>query len=203
MSLTRPPLPDRQWYPDAAVRRVQERLSLVVDGIAGPKTFAAIEALLTRVQGDDTQELDPAPRWLQEARRYLGVREQPGDQHEELILRWLATTSLGRWGRSRDETPWCSAFVNAMIEGAAFEGTSSAMARSWLGWGVPCPPRVGAVAVFPRGAPPSGHVAFVDRVDESGALVDVLGGNQGNRVSVVERRMGDALGFRWPAEDLG
>lgn len=198
--LVRPPLPEREWYPDTAVRRVQERLSLSVDGIAGPKTLSAVEALLARVQSDDTQEHEPVPRWLHAARRHIGVLEQPGGEHEDLILRWLATTSLGRWGRSRDETPWCSAFVNAMIEAAGLEGTSSAMARSWLGWGLPCPPRVGAVVVFPRGDPPSGHVAFVDGV--RGALIEALGGNQGNSVSVVERRVDEALGFRWPAEDL-
>lgn len=140
------------------------------------------------------------PRWLQEARRHIGVRELPGDEHNDLILRWLATTTLGRWARERDETPWCSAFVNAMVKSAGLEGTDSAMARSWLGWGVDCPPRAGAIVVLRRGAPPSGHVGFVERVDEMDAVVHVLGGNQGNQVCVRPYPLSRVLSYRWTAE---
>ena len=181
------------WYDRDRVMAFQRRRGLVPDGLAGPKTWDAIAALEARAA---TQP--EIPRWLVLARSHIGVTERPGDEHEPLILHWLTTTSLGRWGRGRDETPWCSAFVNAMLERAGLEGTKSAMARSWLGWGVPCEPRIGAVVVLPRGQPPAGHVGFVSSL-RAGAM-EVLGGNQGNRVSVVSRRVGDAIGFRWPAE---
>ena len=67
----------------------------------------------------------------------LGQKERKGKEHNPRILEYLATTTLGDSARSRDETPWCSAFVNWCVVRAGLEGTSSALARSWLGWGIP------------------------------------------------------------------
>jgi uncharacterized protein (TIGR02594 family) len=96
-----------------------------------------------------------------------------------------------------DETPWCSAFVNFCVEQAGFAGTDSASARSWLNWGRKTDtPVTGCIAVFERGAPPSGHVAFY--VSQSADQIKVLGGNQGNKVSFAHFPKFRLLGYRIP-----
>jgi lysozyme family protein len=60
-------------------------------------------------------------------------------------------------------------------------------------------PRLGCLAVLWRGDPtgPEGHVGFFLGADASG--VHLLGGNQGDRVSVEVFPRGRVLGYRWPA----
>lgn len=183
------------------LRALQERLGVTADGVLGPQTLTALERLerlerAARAHGDPIGD----PPWLVEARRFLGTRELPGDWHNPVILEWLGRCSIGHSAASRDETPWCSAFVNGMIERVGLRGTGSAAARSWETWGEACEPRPGAVIVFPRGSNPRhGHVAFVAAHPDEDGRIAVLGGNQGNRVSVVVRRLADAVAVRWPA----
>ena len=137
--------------------------------------------------------------WFEIAMQELerGVSEVPGSGANPRIVEYLRSTSLGGAMASSDETPWCSAFVNFCVEKAGFAGTDSAMARSWLNWGRGTHnPATGCIVVFERGAPPSGHVAFY--VSESGGMIKVLGGNQGNKVSIQEYARGRLLGFRVP-----
>jgi hypothetical protein len=63
-------------------------------------------------------------------------------------------------------------------------------------------PVYGAVAVFWRNEPKSwtGHVAFY--IADAGDYIKVLGGNQGNSVSVALLPKARVLGYRWPAEEL-
>jgi len=81
------------------------------------------------------------------------------------------------------------------MERSGYEGTGSAAARSWLDWGKevdrPCP---GCIAVFTRGG--GGHVGFY--VGETAETVKVLGGNQGDQVSVREYPKSRLLGYRMP-----
>lgn len=70
-------------------------------------------------------------------------------------------------------------------------------ARAWAEWGVACEPALGAVAVFERGA--RGHVGFVVGVDHMSRLL-ILGGNQGDAVSIVPFPRYRLLATRWPAE---
>ena len=137
--------------------------------------------------------------WFEIAMQELerGVSEVPGSGANPRIVEYLRSTSLGGAMASSDETAWCSAFVNFCVEKAGFAGTDSAMARSWLNWGRGTNnPVTGCIVVFERGAPPSGHVAFY--VSESGGMIKVLGGNQGNKVSIQEYDRGRLLGFRVP-----
>ena len=124
-------------------------------------------------------------RWFDIATAELGkgVSEKKGAAANPRIVDYLQSTGLSATMATSDETAWCSAFVNFCVEQAGFEGTNSASARSWLKWGVETDkPVPGCICVFERGAPPSGHVAFF--VSESGDDVEVLGGNQGNAVSI-------------------
>lgn len=124
-----------------------------------------------------------------------GVAEIP-DPHGEnpRIVEYHATT--GQPGD--DEIPWCSSFVNWCVQQAGGKGTGSARARSWLGWGRPDAPRPGTICVLWRGSPTSatGHVGFLLDHDEYG--VYLLGGNQGNRVSVRRYPKSQVLSYRKP-----
>lgn len=132
---------------------------------------------------------------MQELKR--GVSEVSGSGANPRIVEYLRSTSLGGAMAATDETAWCSAFVNFCVEKAGFAGTDSAMARSWLKWGRGADtPVTGCIVVFERGAPPSGHVAFY--VSESGGKIKVLGGNQGNKVSIIAYDKARLLGFRVP-----
>lgn len=109
----------------------------------------------------------------------LGTAEiEPGSNPR--IDEYLRTVGL-----SDDDTPWCAAFVNWALSAAGVAGTGKANARSFLTWGVKAlAPQPGDVAVFWRDDPASwkGHVAFYLSRNAHG--VWVVGGNQGNAVSV-------------------
>jgi uncharacterized protein (TIGR02594 family) len=137
--------------------------------------------------------------WLDAAKSLLGTREGPGKANNKVVLGFYA--DAGHPEISMDATPWCAAFCCAMLKrnGYPIPMTDALMARSFRRYGIACEPKVGAIAVFPRGKPPSGHVGFVAKVNANGT-VDLLGGNQGDAVSIAKGtyKIKDALAFRWP-----
>ena len=93
---------------------------------------------------------------------------------------------------------WCAAFVNSTLQQAGMKGTGSNMARSFLDWGQPVQqPQPGDIAVFSRGDPngPYGHVGFFEGYNPDGTI-RVLGGNQGDAVSIANYSPDALLGFR-------
>ena len=141
--------------------------------------------------------------WMAIAEKEKGVKEVPGVGVNPRVLEYLqAATDLSRLAESRDETPWCSAFVNWCLKQAGYAGTNSAAARSWLDWGRAIEvPRRGCIVVFSRG-PRFGHVGFY--LSETETDIIVLGGNQDNpqtRISEVNERpysKSRLLGYRIP-----
>jgi uncharacterized protein (TIGR02594 family) len=120
-----------------------------------------------------------------------GVREITGAASNDRIAMYLAT--VGQPGN--DEIAWCSAFVNWCVEQAGLGGTGKPNARSWLSWGKQVvTPIFGDIAVFRRGTGWQGHVGFV--LDVSTSLIMLLGGNQGDRVSVSQYGIAELLGYR-------
>ncbi|MBV6658239.1 MAG: TIGR02594 family protein [Devosiaceae bacterium] len=90
------------------------------------------------------------PIWLRAARQHVGTAEWAGERHNPTILRYFQLSGHA-WVKT-DETPWCAAFVNAVLEGLDLSGTGTLTARSFLKWGLPLDNvRPGAVAVFRRG----------------------------------------------------
>lgn len=95
-------------------------------------------------------------------------------------------------------TAWCAAFVNATLQKAGQKGTGSNMARSFMDWGQAVDkPQRGDIAVFSRGDAngPYGHVGFFEGYNPDGTI-RVLGGNQGDAVSVASYSPDRLLGFR-------
>jgi uncharacterized protein (TIGR02594 family) len=70
-------------------------------------------------------------------------------------------------------------------------------AKAWLDWGMPLQmPAHGCVVVFSRAG--GGHVGLVVGESPDWSLA-VLGGNQGNAVSIAMFDRDRVLGYRWPA----
>ncbi len=140
--------------------------------------------------------------WMAIAEREKGVREIPGSGNEPRVLKYLqSTTNLSRSAASRDETPWCSAFVNWCLEQAGYERTKHAAATSWRDWGQAVDtPRRGCIVVFKREG--GGHVGFY--IGETETHIKVLGGNQQNvetkifEVSEKYYPKSELLGYRIP-----
>ncbi|CDN96091.1 TIGR02594 family protein [Agrobacterium tumefaciens] len=94
-------------------------------------------------------------------------------------------------------TPWCAAFVNAVLATQGIEGTGKLNARSFLNFGLPTDnPQPGDVVVFKRGnSEIQGHVGFFNGFDQNGNII-VTGGNQSNSVKTSTYKKEDLLGFR-------
>lgn len=130
------------------------------------------------------------------AHRFIGLKETPGALNTPAIMAMLRTDA--NWPQN-DETPWCSAFVNFVAKLLGLPRSKSLMARSWLNVGAPVTvPSVGFdVAVLWRGTVDDGkrgHVGFFAGWQESNILL--LGGNQGNMVSIAPFPKTRLLEFR-------
>lgn len=141
-----------------------------------------------------------APPWYLTALAELGVHETPGNEDTKRIQEYFAATQLGP--HVHDETPWCAAFVGFCLHSAGYASSGSAAARSYLDWGTPLlSPRLGCVCIFSR--PPnraSGHVTFYAGPGHTDPeSISCLGGNQGNRVCVVDEPLNRLLGYRMPS----
>lgn len=134
------------------------------------------------------------PSWLARARGHIGVREVPGKGDNPVIQRWLR--GLRAWW-SDDATPWCGTFCAAMLQPDRVDLPKHwYRARAWLEFGHRIPlPALGCIVVFERDG--GGHVGFVVGYDERGRVM-VLGGNQGDAVSIAPFDRSRVLGFRWP-----
>ncbi|MEX3086109.1 TIGR02594 family protein [Escherichia coli] len=134
------------------------------------------------------------PKWLAEARKYIGERELKGQKHNPLILQMWR--DIKRGGIKDDETPWCAAFTGAVLERCGIKSTRFESAGSYLGWGEQLlKPALGCVVVFKRDG--GGHVGFVVGQTKIGDLL-VLGGNQSDAVNVRAFPRSRVSGYRWP-----
>jgi uncharacterized protein (TIGR02594 family) len=130
------------------------------------------------------------PAWLRAARAKLGTREAPGAANSPTIMAWakkLGTKVLGM-AYNADSVPWCG------IPAAPI----AVRAKAWADWGQNLRAdrlAPGAVLVFDRTG--GGHVGFY--VGEDATAYHVLGGNQGDRVSIMRLEKSRCVARRWPA----
>lgn len=126
---------------------------------------------------------------------HIGIHETAGPKATAEIVAMFA--SAGHPEVTSDEVPWCAAFVGHCLKEASLPNTGELLARSYLKYGTELDgPKVGAIAILKRGAPPSGHVGFVTGWDAG--KVRLLGGNQGDKVCEATFRASDVIGYRWP-----
>lgn len=177
-----------------AVLAFQADSGLHADGIAGPKTLAALFPAADR-RAAATQ---PGSAWMGEARRWQGLKEIAGPGANKTILAW--GQAIADWFTD-DDIPWCGAFVHGILASALPEEqlpANALWARGWLRFGVRIDPTPGAILVFWRKsrAGSAGHVGFY--AGEDAAAFHVLGGNQSNAVNVTRIAKTRLLGARWP-----
>jgi len=139
------------------------------------------------------------PAWLTAAQAKLGTREIPGPTHNNALLAFLNTAA--KWNGvvwRDDEMPWCGGFVAACLVAAGVEAVKiAARAKSWATYGARLREErlsPGAILVFEREG--GGHVGFY--VGEDASTYHVLGGNQGNAVTITRIAKSRLVASRWP-----
>lgn len=143
------------------------------------------------------KELDLPFPWIMEAKKHLGLKEIPGPKHNTTIQGWLS--KLNAWWKD-DETPWCGVFVAHCFRTASMQLPKDWMrAKEWANnWGTRLnTPAAGCVVVFERTG--GGHVGFVIGQTANNEIV-VLGGNQGNMVSLSKFPKERVFGYFWPRD---
>jgi uncharacterized protein (TIGR02594 family) len=147
------------------------------------------------------------PPWLTTALEEYkkGIKELPDPNENPSIVEYLKTATPNPLWYGNDETDWCSAFVNWCFAQNGIKGTDSLAAKSWLGFGDGIAiPRRGCVVVFDRPPEPAhGHVAFYigEAPGNHGGSIAVLGGNQGNAISIATYPRKRLRAFRWPSKE--
>lgn len=126
---------------------------------------------------------EPAPKMLIHALELYGVKEVIGEDDNPTILDWA--TECGIRGYSGDDIPWCGLFLAVIAKRAGKKVPENPLwARNWSAWGESCRPELGSVLVFSRQS--GGHVGIY--VGEDSEYYHVLGGNQGDAVSIARIR---------------
>jgi uncharacterized protein (TIGR02594 family) len=133
---------------------------------------------------------------FQVASRFFGIHEVAGAVHNPIIVAMLSLDN--KWA-VEDEIPWCSAFINFICFILGIPRSHSLAARSWVTIGSEIPlseAKPGfTIVVLKRGTNPSqGHVAFYASQDENEVIL--LGGNQGNSVSLSRFKKSDVIAVR-------
>jgi len=125
----------------------------------------------------------------------VGMQEFVGPADNAEIIQMFA--DVGHSWVEDDSVAWCAAFVGSHLKRAGLPHTGKLTARSYLDWGQPVnDPEPGDIVVFWRGSRDGwqGHVGFY--VSETDKSINVLGGNQGNAVSVKAYSKDRLLGYR-------
>jgi uncharacterized protein (TIGR02594 family) len=145
------------------------------------------------------------PKYFQEAERLLGLKEISGKgTAKEITSLW---SDAGMPEIKDDETPWCAAFANGCLVRGNKPSTKSGLARSFLfpenkdKYEQLSKPEKYCIGIMKRGNSSwSGHVGFVTDFDDK--YVWMLGGNQGNQVSIAKfprsSFKGQGVGFAKP-----
>lgn len=131
----------------------------------------------------------PDAEVTQVASQYMGLHEY---QDTAELKRLIGFDPRGK------QNAWCAGFVNAVLKKSGIQGTGQLNARSFLEWGsAVSDPQEGDVVVLWRGSKDAatGHVGFYKGADKDGNIL-ILGGNQGNEVSVEAFPRSRVLAFR-------
>jgi uncharacterized protein (TIGR02594 family) len=127
--------------------------------------------------------------------QYLGVRYISGEKHNPIILSFF--NKAGHIEIKDDETPWCSAFISAVLKDMNKVFSVDLTARSWLNVGKKVTiPEIGDLAIFWRESPTSwkGHVGIY--LFHNDQYVWILGGNHDGQVSVIPMLKDRLIEFR-------
>lgn len=124
---------------------------------------------------------EKSPIHLLKAVELYGTTEVVGPQNNPVIMGWAS--ELGMKNYTNDDTPWCGLYIAIVMKRGNREVVKDPLwARNWAKFGVKVDsPMLGDLLVFSRGS--GGHVGLY--IFENSTHYAVLGGNQGNSVSIV------------------
>ena len=138
------------------------------------------------------------------AGRFIGVTEAAGHASNPMVLAML---QLDQQWPEGDDVPWCSGFANYIAWLLELPRSKSLAARSWLsigravgiheaepGFDVVIFKRGGGLQPGPEVIQASGHVAFY--MARKPGLIQVVGGNQSDAVTVASYPISRVLGIR-------
>lgn len=138
--------------------------------------------------------------WMPYARSLIGVREAPGAGNSATIMGWAKRLGAKVLGitYAADSVPWCGLFCAHVMDHAGIKPPPIAVrASEWGKWGRKLvAPRPGCILTFVREG--GGHVGFY--VGEDDTHLHVLGGNQGDAVSITRIARNRLSEMRWPNE---
>jgi uncharacterized protein (TIGR02594 family) len=140
---------------------------------------------------------EKSPKILVEAVKLIGIKEVVGKVHNPIIMAWAKDLDLQKI-YTADEIPWCGLFIAYACHKAGIDVVDKPLwALSWAKWGNKVTePMLGDILTFKRDG--GGHVGIY--VGEDKDCYHVLGGNQGNAVSVtriVKSRLYQARRTAW------
>lgn len=140
-----------------------------------------------------------APRHLLKALELYGVTEAIGKYDNPIIMGWAKEVGLDSVYKS-DETPWCGLYMAVVMQRAVRPIVKDPLwAANWANFGTASSTAMlGDVLVFTRNG--GGHVGIY--VGEDKTAYHTLGGNQGNKVSIVRIAKNRLSAIRRPAYNL-
>lgn len=188
-----------------AVMAFQKSKGLPTDGIVNTSTRSALGLKVTQLINPPVFLKSEAP-WLNIAQAEKSLMEESKPNlHSARIVEYQKTIINKD---SADEVLWCSAFINWVMAQVKRNGTNSAMAKSWLKWGMPAihPARGDIVVLRIKNAAATAgvsanwgyHVGFY--LSSTPRHVRLLGGNQSYQVTEANFSLKeyDVVGYRRP-----
>jgi uncharacterized protein (TIGR02594 family) len=128
---------------------------------------------------------ETGPRLLVTALQMYGTIETPGPGNNPSIMTWAKKVKLSAQYKA-DSTAWCGLFMAYVALQSGWDAVPNPLlARSWRAFGKRAKtPMLGDVLVFWRESRKGfkGHVGIY--IAEDGEAYYVLGGNQGDKVSI-------------------
>lgn len=148
-------------------RKIKEKLLNTQSAIKKPETF------VTTVS------------WMKTALAEVGQSEIRGLEANPRILEYFKASKFWGTDDSGGKNAWCGSFVAWVVKQNGYEPVKDAFrAREWAKFGKKInKPVHGAIAIKSREG--GGHVAFVVGKSQDGKYLYMLGGNQGNKVSIA------------------
>jgi uncharacterized protein (TIGR02594 family) len=122
------------------------------------------------------------------AETFIGQSENWGNNDSAFIQKcWQSLSKSWAWLRGQ---PWCGGFVAYVLKESGLPVIKEYYrAKAWVTYGNPlAAPELGCIAILSRIG--GGHVAFVYGMTDHGEVI-LLGGNQGNKVSLMTANPSD------------
>lgn len=134
------------------------------------------------------------PPWLAIARSYIGLHEGTALHANPKVMKFFV--EAGHAEVKNDHlTPWCAAFVGAVLKESGLPNTGTLWALDYARYGTKLDhPVIGAIGTKTRNG--GGHVFFVVGFDKSS--VWALGGNQNDQVCIERIPRSVIHSYAWP-----